>query len=267
MLIGLPMYAFPELSRATHDWRAGLLHHFQRAGFDKAAEALEEPQDLYAHWRQPELLFTQTCGYPLTHDLAGQVQLVATPCYDAAGCQGPSYRSFVVIRDDGKIEHLEDLRGKRVAFNSRDSQSGYNTLRHLIAPLARDGHFFDAALETGGHRKSLGAVRENLADVAAIDCVSYALIAAIAPTELSGIRVLCETAPAPCLPYITAGAAPADIVARLRDGLHAAIEDPDLAAARAELLIAGIAVLPAEAYDAILAMEQAAIASGYKDLG
>ena len=266
MIIGLPMYALPEVSRATLDWWFGLCRHFRRAGIDDLPLMMAEPQDLYEHWRQPDLLFTQTCGYPFTHDLTGQVQLVATPCYRAPGCEGATYRSFIVVRDDDAIEELADLRGKRAAYNSRDSQSGYNCLRHLIAPLARHGRFFGAALETGGHRRSLAAVREGRAEVASIDCLSYALIAAVAPEEVSGIRVLCESAPAPNLPYVTAAATSAQNLARLRDGLVAAIADPHLATTRDALLIDDVTVLHPEAYDVILSMERTAIEAGYRDL-
>jgi ABC-type phosphate/phosphonate transport system substrate-binding protein len=266
MIIGLPMYALAEVLPATLDWWLGLCRHFRRAGIDDLPLTMAEPQDLYEHWRHPFLLFTQTCGYPLTHDLAGQVQLVATPCYRAPGCDGSSYRSFIVVRDDDAIEDLADLRGKRVAFNSRDSQSGYNCLRHLIAPLAQDGRFFGTALETGGHRRSLAAVRQGRADVASIDCVSYALIAAVAPEEVAGIRVLCESAPAPNLPYITAISTPPQKLARLQDGLRAAVADPRLAAARETLLIDDVTVLHRDAYDVILSMERAAIDAGYRDL-
>ncbi len=263
MLAGLPMYVFPELMTATADWWSGLRRHFRQAGLPEMPAAIGEPADLYAHWLQPDLLFTQTCGYPLTHELAGRVQLVATPCYSAPGCEGANYRSVVVVRAADGIGQAADLRGKRVAFNSRDSQSGYNTLRNFIAPLAQDGRFFGAQLETGGHRRSLAAVRRGDADVASLDCVSFALIAAVAPQEVAGIQVLGMTEPAPNLPFITALGTKPDVVARLRDGLREAMEDPHLASARSALLIAGVEVLPLEAYDRILTMEKAAIAAGY----
>jgi ABC-type phosphate/phosphonate transport system substrate-binding protein len=266
MIAGLPMYALPELATATADWWMGLRRHFQQAGLSVLPAAITEPRDLYEHWLKPDLLFTQTCGYPLAHDLAGRVQLVTTPCYSAPGCDGSNYRSMVVVRDGAGYTGLEELRGKKVAFNSRDSQSGYNTLRHLIAPLAQDGHFFAASLETGGHRHSLAAVRNGTADVAAIDCVTYALIAAVAPQEVAGIRILCQSEAVPNLPYITAQATTADVISRLRDGLRSAIGDPHLTATRNALLIADMADVPISTYDRIMTMERSAIAAGYKDL-
>src|SRR5262249_9564629 len=147
-----------------------------------------------------------------------------------------------------------------------DSQSGYNTLRAVVAPLARDGRFFGSRIETGAHRASLAAVKVGDADVASVDCVSFALIRRAQPRELEGLRVLCATAAAPGLPYVTAAATSEDDLARLRQGLAAACADPALAETRARLLIAGCDVLPDKAYDVILAMEKAAIAAGYPEL-
>ncbi|NIR61538.1 MAG: hypothetical protein GWO02_19625, partial [Gammaproteobacteria bacterium] len=48
-------------------------------------------------WRSTELLLSQTCGYPLTHALAGVVELVATPAYAAQGCRGPEYASLLIV--------------------------------------------------------------------------------------------------------------------------------------------------------------------------
>jgi len=260
------MYALPELTAATRDWWQGLRRHFMRAGIAEVPEQLTEPGDLARHWLAPDLLFTQTCGYPLTHALSGKVQLVATPCFDAVGCNGPTYCSVVVTRDGEDIDSLADLRGKRVAYNGTDSQSGYNTLRHLVAPMAEAGRFFAAGIETGAHRRSLAAVRNGEAEVASLDCVSLALIERVAPDELRGIRKLCLTTPAPSLPYITSKATPAETLERLRDGLRAAVADPHLQATRSMLLLTDIVVLPLEAYDSILSMEREAAVAGYPRL-
>jgi ABC-type phosphate/phosphonate transport system substrate-binding protein len=243
-----------------------LLRHFASAGLKDLPADLTEPAELEAHWLAPDLLFTQTCGYPLTHVLAGKVQLLATPCYSAPGCDGATYRSYVVVREDSGIETPEDLRGKRVAYNGTDSQSGYNTLRHLVAPLAEQGRFFGSGLETGAHRRSLAAVRRGEADAASIDCVSLALIEQVAPEEIKDIRRLCPTAPAPNLPYITSLSTSGETMCRLRDGLQAAVNDPALRAAREALLITDVTVLPPAAYAVILAMEEEAVASGYPRL-
>jgi ABC-type phosphate/phosphonate transport system substrate-binding protein len=175
--------------------------------------------------------------------------------------------SWVVIRRDDPAEGFADLRGRRPAFNGRDSQSGYNVLRSLAAPLAADGRFFAAGVESGAHRKSIAMVAAGKADVATIDCVSFALIARVAPGEVASLRVLCASAAAPALPYVTAASTDEATVERLRAGIQAACADPALADVRRMLMIEGCEILPVSCYDVILEMERAALARGYPELG
>lgn len=261
-----PMYDLPELRPAAEDWWRGLARALRAEGVAAVPDALAWPDDLDSAWRAPDLLFSQTCGYPLMTAYAGVLQVVATPVYDAPGCEGSSYRSAVVVRRDHPARDLAGLRGATAAFNARYSQSGYNALRHLIAPLAGGRPFFGRLLETGKHAASLAAVAEGRADVAAIDCVTYALFSRHRPESTSGLRVLTYTEAAPGLPYVAPATAPPEQVERLRKGLAAALADPDLAAAREALLLRDVEVLPAEAYQAVLRMEQECRALGYAEL-
>jgi ABC-type phosphate/phosphonate transport system substrate-binding protein len=266
MTFSLAMYDLPELTEATDAWWRGLRGHLAALGMRDLPEARENPQDLVSHWLDPALKLGQTCGYPLTHALSGRVQLVATPRYAAPGCAGATYTSFVLVRRRDSIEELADLRGKRVAFNGTDSQSGYNTMRALIAPLATAGRFFGAALESAAHRRSMAMVRSGEADVAAVDCATFALVARVAPDEVRDLNILRATPTAPNLPYVTSVATSAQDLERLRQGLANASQDPALSACRKTLLLEGFEVLPLEGYASILAMEQAAIAAGYPAL-
>jgi ABC-type phosphate/phosphonate transport system substrate-binding protein len=266
LIASLPMYDPPALRRATDAWWAGLARAFRAAGIDGVPQHLERQLGLDEVWRHPSLLISQTCGYPLTHALAGQVRLVATPVYDVEGCQGASYRSAFVVRDGDPAERLADLRGRRVAVNAGDSQSGYNCLRHALAPLAEGGPLFAEVVVTGGHGASLAAVRGNRADLAAVDAVTFSLAARSEPSAVAGLRVLGWSAPAPALPYVTRVGAGEAEVAALRDGLLQAAADPDLAAPRRALSLAGFEILPREAYDAIDEMEREAIALGYPEI-
>ena len=266
MLASLPMYDLPELTAATAAWWRGLARAFRAEGVADAPELLTAKPSLPEHWLRSDLLFSQTCGYPLTHALAGKVRLVATPCYKAPGCAGPSYCSLLIVAEDSGAAGLEDLRGARCAFNGVDSQSGYNVLRATVARLAEAGRFFGAAIATGSHRASIAAVQSGKADICAVDCVTHALLQRHAPAALAGTRVLCESPSAPSLPYVTAGMADDDLIKRLHAALDRALADPALAAVRDDLLIAGVEVLPLEAYDVLLKMEVAAAAAGYATL-
>ena len=96
-LASLPMYDLPEVSAATDGWWQGLAAAFARAGVEEVPERLVRGVGLPDHWLAPDLLFSQTCGYPLTDALSGRVGLLATPCYAAEGTAGPDYCSVIVV--------------------------------------------------------------------------------------------------------------------------------------------------------------------------
>lgn len=265
-LASLPMYDPPEVRAATDAWWQALARHFRAAGIQGVPDALTRPAKLHAHWRSSVLLFSQGCGFPLTHAFAGGWQVVATPCYRATGCGGPYYRSVLIVREDAPLRSIEDLRGRTACFNTRDSHSGYNILRATAAPHARHGRFFGQVVQSGGHIRSAAMVQRGEADIASLDCVTHALYARHAPHRLEGTRVLAQTGPAPGLPYITAAATDAATLRRLRDGLQAALVDPALADLRADLLLGAASLLPEDAYSAITDAERQAAAAGYPDL-
>jgi ABC-type phosphate/phosphonate transport system substrate-binding protein len=250
----ISMYDMPERTDALKAWWAGLTRHWQAAGLHDIPERADMPDDLYELWLAPDLFIAQTCGYPLTHRLRDRVTLVATPVYAVDGCVGPTYHSVIVARRGSDLRGLDDVAGKIAAINGYDSQSGWNALRHSLIGKGAPARI----VETGGHRRSIAAVREGRADVAAIDCVTYANVEAAAPHETASLHVIARSASAPALPYVTRrDVAPADLQ-KLRDGLQAAIADPALADARTALLIAGIEIVPLQAYDRMLEMEQEA---------
>jgi ABC-type phosphate/phosphonate transport system substrate-binding protein len=265
MLASLPMYDFPEVSAATDTWWSGVASALQRAGLDAVPEALTRDPDVDVLHSQ-ELLLGQTCGYPLTHALAGVVELVATPAYSADGCSGADYCSLIVVSEDNPAAGLDDLRGAVCAYSRRHSHSGYNALRAAVAPLADGGRYFSRTIESGGHPASIELVATGKADVCAVDCVTHALIAQCQPDALGGTRVLGATEHAPGLPYVTRAGVDDDCLRRLRDGLQMAFSDPRLGAARDTLLLTGMQVLGYDAYQRIDDMEDSARAAGYAEM-
>jgi ABC-type phosphate/phosphonate transport system substrate-binding protein len=262
----LPMYDLPELRTATDAWWQGLAKAFRRAGLREVPDRLRRDGAMEAAWRAPDLLFSQTCGYPLTHAFRGLLRPVATPAYAAPGCDGPLYASAIVVRADDPAQGPGDLAGRICAVNNRASHSGYNALRRALAPHAVDGRFAAGLLETGGHMASLAAVAEGRAGLAAIDCVTLELLARHRPAAVAGLRVLAWSERAPGLPYVTRADAGEEALARLRDGLRAALADPALAGPRQALLLRGAEPLDAAAYGRIDEMEAEAAALGYPEV-
>ena len=216
-----------ENARADHGWQLALPMYNNSPALTEAGRALlrrvvqglraqgwAEPMalaeaggdDLPAFWRAPDTLLSQTCGYPLVTQLAGDVDVLARPGFAIDGCEDHGYCSLIVVRDDDAIEDLADLQGQRLAVNSPDSHSGMNALRHRLAPVAaprlKDGRFFAQVLRSGSHASSLALVQTGQADVCAVDCVSFAHLAEHRPEAVYGLRVLARTDQAPSLPWI-----------------------------------------------------------------
>jgi len=254
-IASLPMYdADPG---AVDAWWQALARALQAEGLGDVPRSLARPVDLDAHWRDPRLLLSQSCGYPLVTTLLASVQVVGGFHYTAPGCAGLSYRSELVARVDD-AEAIAAYRGRVAAISSLDSHSGCNALRGLVAPLARDGTFFGDRLISGSHRGSLAAVRAGDADIAAIDCVSLAGFRRHEPERLRGLRVVGSTARAPGLPLVTSRlTSPAELGA-LRRALHAACGDPALADVRAALFIGGFEVVSAQAWQVIADVRRSA---------
>lgn len=265
-VVALTMYDLPELQAATDGWWAAIARALRAEGVPNVPDALDRSRTAHAVWRDPALLLTQTCGYPLMHEFANALTAVAVPSYAAEGCSPGRYRSAFVVREDDPATDLSGLFGRRAAANGPDSQSGCNVLRAAVAPLAKDGRFFAEVLWSGAHRKSVAAVRTGAADVAAIDAVTLALVSRHAPTETAGLRVLGWSGSAPALPYATRRDIPPDLRERLTAALLRAAADPGAAESRAALLLESLTPIADHAYTEIPEMRRQAEQQGYPAL-
>lgn len=235
-VVSLSMYDIPETAAATDAWWAGIAGHFAAAGVADPPVSLTRPAGGANFWLRPDLLFSQTCGYPFITSLAGKVTLLAAPSYDAPGCEGPNYRSLVIVREDASWQGFQDLRGRVCAVNGMESWSGHHALRVLIAMEGgQAGPPFCTAIESGGHAASIAAVAAGQADFAAVDCITYEMLSRHRPAAVAGTRALCGTPAMPGLPFIAGQAATADEIEAMRKGLAAAAADPKLADVRATL--------------------------------
>ncbi|QDL91399.1 hypothetical protein FDP22_06135 [Paroceanicella profunda] len=204
MIAALPMYDWPEIRPATDAFWNRMRERLARDGIF-TPERLSRELTAAESWAHPDLLLGQTCGWPLTHGLAGHAVPVARPIHDLPGCGDGVYRSAVIVRS-GEDRPLHTL---RAAVNGADSLSGHHALRRWFArrSIALVPH-----LVTGAHRASVIAVREGKADIAAIDAVSWEL--ARRHEDTRGLERLGWTEEAPALPFITAPGGPTAALAR-----------------------------------------------------
>lgn len=258
----LPMYEFPWTADAQDAlWRA-LAGRLRKAGI-AAPEQLTRGRPIEDVWRDPGLVFGQSCGYPYVTALASRVALIATPCYAFEGCDGANHCSFIVARRGDPRADLGAFRGARAALNSRDSNSGMNLFRAALAPLAGGRPFFASVEVTGSHAASLAAVVEGRADVAAIDCVTFGLLERGRAELTEAVAAVARSASTPGLPYIASGHLDPSTVDAVRAALSEALNDPGLAAARTALGLTGALPLGPADYAPIGELEREAIRLGY----
>ena len=196
MIASLPMYDRPETESAHNR----LWENF-RDGWPGAPADLTRGGNPWHHWKHSELLLSQTCGLPYRARLHGTVQLVGTPVHDLP-CPEGRYCSTIIARADDTRTTLLEFAEARPAVNDPLSQSGWAALD----AKARDNGFrFSKPVITGSHAASAHAVANGVAEIAAIDAVSWKYISKFDGLE-AVLKVLDHTPPTPALPYITANA-------------------------------------------------------------
>lgn len=253
----LGMYDMPALHGANDALWRGLAGWLRANGVDGVPERLDRERPLAQIWDDPGLLLGQTCGFPFVTRWHGRLRYLATPIYDAPGCDGPSYRSVLIVARDSSAEQLADLRGTTVAINDPSSNSGCNLLLAAVAPRIDEESFFSDAVLTGSHLASAQAVADGDAATAAIDVVTYAHLGRYRPDLSEALRPIGWTPNAPGLPIVTSIAASSELVGALRQALAWASQAVELREARETLLLSGFAQVPAEDYTVLATLTDA----------
>ena len=265
LVAALPMYDDPGTAEANDSIWAAIAASMRQRSLAAPAK-LTRGEDLAAQWRSSSLVFGQTCGYPFVKGLCDAVRLIATPEYAFPGCEGIYHRSFLVRGARDPRRGLEAFRSGVAAINGPDSNSGMNLFRATIAPVAEGRAFFGAVVTTGSHLASLEAVADGRADLAAIDCVSFALMKRLSPDLVARVAVVAESPLSPGLPFIMSARLPEATLACARNALFDVLADPDLADALAVLGLKGARVTTPADYERILEIERDAAAAGYPTL-
>ncbi|WP_282127310.1 phosphate/phosphite/phosphonate ABC transporter substrate-binding protein [Roseobacter litoralis] len=241
MIASLPMYETPH-TRAAHDiyWQA------IRDTYGRGPKHLSRDLDPHDCWERHDLILSQTCGLPYRSGLHASVLLVGTPDYGVADCPPGYYRSHFIVRSSDERMQITDFAGARFARNDVRSQSGWAAAEQHLIDHKAGFSFATNCADTKAHRASAEAVSTGMADIAAIDAVTWALLER--DTDLTAaLRVLISTAPTPGLPYICArGQDPQALFGAISKSV-AGLE-PHI---RAALMIKNIVHIPASAYLAV----------------
>ena len=193
MIANLGMYDVPIANSAF--WM------LIRRALGYGPDTLTNTDDVWGLWQSPDLLLSQTCGYPYRARLHGTVALLGTPDYGLADCDPGFYRSVFIARKADARTDFNDFSGTRFAFNDAMSQSGWaGPVTHMEALDMSPG----ALICTGSHAGSINAVADGLADFAAIDAMTWQLVARSEMDVTDHVHVIAQTAQFPGLPFITA---------------------------------------------------------------
>jgi len=259
----LPMYNLPEMRPVNVRFWNALRGLLVEAGLREVPESLTVDRLPVPERIGPEILFSQTCGYPLETIFSGQAIRLGTPCYTVPGCDGPTHCGLFIVPAGSTARELRDLRGSVFLFNSRHSNSGMNLPRRALADIADGRPLFAEVIETGSHPGNLDRIARGEADATAVDNVTYAFWRHYRPEAARHVRVLARTPPSPAIPFVTSVATPPATMAILRDALTRLGREPHAAAARAGLSITDIVDMPAAAYSRLLEYEREAAELDY----
>jgi ABC-type phosphate/phosphonate transport system substrate-binding protein len=200
MIASLGMYDRAE-AQPANDRLWALIRDGMRSSGLHAPKALTRGAGAYWDaWQSPDLTLSQTCGLPYRAKLHDRVTLIGTPDYGVAGCPPGYYRSYFVARVEDERSDWTEFDGATLAFNEELSQSGWAAPQNHAAS---HGLSLRPHVQSGGHLLSARAVSEGRAEIAAIDAVTWTMIArweGFAKT----LKVVGQTDPTPGLPYIAA---------------------------------------------------------------
>jgi ABC-type phosphate/phosphonate transport system substrate-binding protein len=240
MIASLGMYDRAETAGANDRLWALIRDNLRDAG-ETAPDSLTRGEGAYWQaWQSPDLVFSQTCGFPFRSRLHDHVTLIGTPDYGIEDCPPGHYVSIYVARvDDPRA--LAEFDHAPFAYNEPLSQSGWAAPQNHAAAI---GLQLPASLQSGGHRLSALAVAEGRADIAAIDALTWELLRQYEPWTAK-LRKVTQTAPAtPTLPYITAKSRDADLYFAATKAAIAALSQAD-----AQILhLKGLIRIPAADY-------------------
>lgn len=255
----LPWYDFSELQPHNDELWQRIARGLRERGLDGVPGDLDRATPYTEQWSSRGLLLGQACGYDALLTQRHQLRIVATPCFGFAGCTGSNYSSVVVVRKSSSVHTLEELAGTRCVINTPTSHSGMNVLRALVAPLANAGRFFRSVQISGAHEHSLRMLTRGDADVAAIDCITYGLLARHRVGATDELRIIHRTRQVPAPPFVTHRSTSERTVAALREALADALPHTGLS-------LLGIEKLELAEYRPIVEIAQQADVAGYREL-
>ncbi len=218
MIVSLPWYDFAETSTFLDNlWMSlrGKLDHGQQ---NKIPSVLDRTTKQIASLLSNNLFLTQTCGYDIAYGTPGPLSVIVTPIFEAEGASEGYYSSFLVSKTESKINNLSAaVAFGRFAANDDRSFSGYHCVRELSTSVQ--------PLWSGSHIESLNMIKNESADWAAIDAVTWSLLKKHSPEKIEDMQIFGQTRRVIAPPLVTAACVPKEEIIMLRRAVNSLNED------------------------------------------
>jgi len=265
MFANARMYAINPAVAAA--WRALLEWAATRAEVDFEVIDYPAPAPLPALWARPDAAGVFMCGYPRSQ-AQPQPRVLAASVPSPRPYDGrPVYWTDIIVPIDSPITRLEETFGRKFAYTTEDSQSGYQAPRLLFARHAHGAALFSATVgPLVTPRRIVEAVVAGDADAGPLDSYVHDLLRLHEPALASRLRVVATTPATPIPPLVAAPGIDADIAERIADALIAAGESAALEAIRTTLQLECFARVTAADYAVLRTDAQQADRLGYPRL-
>jgi len=241
------MYSVNPAAAAA--WRVLLQWVVERADIEAEVIEYAAPQPLPALWKRDDVACAFMCGYPFSRAAPQPVALAAPVPSPEPYHDKPEYWTCVVVRDDSGLRTLGDTFGRRMAYTTPDSQSGYQALRALVAGKPHPFSSMIGPLVTP--RRVVGAVLAGEADAGPGDSYALDLMRLHEPALVAPLRVVATSRPTPMPLLVASPGVPAGEIDRVRDALAQVEHEPALVPTRAALLLRRFAAVDPQAYAAL----------------
>jgi phosphonate transport system substrate-binding protein len=118
------------------------------------------------------------------------LELLAVPQVDGK----TTYRSYIIVEKNSKINSFKELKGKVFAFTDERSNSGKTAPTYMLAKMGETPKsFFKKYIYTHGHDKSIWAVAEHIVDGAAVDSLIWNYMNKKNPQYTSKTKIIAKS--------------------------------------------------------------------------
>lgn len=190
LIATLPWYDLPATSSALdtlwHSIRLQL-RLTESDGYKRLPTELTRSSDLTGLWQNTDLILSQCCGPDLFTPQAALLEPFARPVFSMLECAPGEYYSHIVTGEEVLPEH------PRLVINSLTSRSGCFA---LLEWLKEQGSKPVSIEVSGSHQESLQWLKQNRADLAAIDAQSWNFL------TTDQLHIIGRSRPAPAPPFV-----------------------------------------------------------------